>query len=57
MQLDNYIWIVIEYKIRNFFLQKSYTKCAGDASYRRIYKKSKLCESLDQQSEMLLTLL
>ena len=43
--------------MRNFFPQKSYTKCAGDASYRRIYKKSKLCESLDQQSEMLLTLL
>ena len=47
----------IEYKMRNFFLQKSYTKCSGDASYRHIYKKSKLCVSLDQQSEMILALL
>ena len=37
----------------NVFLEKSYTKCGGEASPRVFYKKSKLSVHLDQQSEML----
>ena len=45
---------LIEYKVRNllFFLKKSYRKCGGEASLR-LFKKLKLCISLDQQCEML----
>ena len=28
--------------MRNIFLEKSYTKCRGEASFRPIYKKSNL---------------
>ena len=36
-----------------FLLEKSYTKCGGEASPRLLYKKLKSSISLDQQSEML----
>ena len=32
----------IEHNMRNIFLEKSHTKCGGEASPRPIYKKSKL---------------
>ena len=38
---------VIEYKMRNIFLEKWYTKCCGEASPRPFYKKSKLSIFLD----------
>ena len=44
---------LIEYNMRNIFLQKLYTKCGGKASPRPFYKKSQLSISLNQQSEML----
>ena len=42
---------LIECNMRNIFLEKSYTKCGGEASPRPFYKKSKLIISLDQQCE------
>ena len=47
---------LIEYNMRNIFLEKSYTKYGGEASPRPFYEKSKLSVSLDQQSEMLQSL-
>ena len=44
---------LIEYNMRNTFLEKSCTKCGGGASPRSFYKKMKLNISLDYQSEML----
>ena len=44
---------LIEYKMRNIFLKKSYTKCGGKASPRPFHKKQKLSISLVQHSEML----
>ena len=44
---------LIEYNIRNNFLEKSYTKGCGEASLRSFWTKSKLNVCLDQQSEML----
>ena len=44
-----------EYNTRNIFLEKSYTKCDGEATPGPFYEKSKnstLSISLDQQSEM-----
>ena len=41
-----------EQKMKNIFLEKSYTKCGREASPRCFYKKSKLSISLDQLSEM-----
>ena len=41
---------LIEYNLRNIFLEKSYTKCGREVSPRHLYKKSKLRISLDQQS-------
>ena len=44
---------LIEYNIINIFLEKSYAKYDGEVSPRSFYRnKSKLCISLDQQSEM-----
>ena len=43
---------IIEYNMRNIFLEKSYTKCGQEASPRFFYKKSKFNISLDQQSDM-----
>ena len=44
---------VIEYNMKNNFLEKSCTKCGGEATPRPFYKKSEPSISLDQQSEML----
>ena len=44
---------LIEYNMRNIFLEKSYTKCDGEAKPRAIYENTKLWISLDPQSEML----
>ena len=37
-----------EYKMKNIFLEKSYTKSGGEAIFRPFYTKSKLSISLDQ---------
>ena len=39
---------LIEYKIRNIFLEKSHTKWGGETSRRPITGKLKLSISLDQ---------
>ena len=39
---------LIEYKMRNIFLEKTYPKCGGDTLHRLFSKKSKLSKSLDQ---------
>ena len=39
---------LIEYNIRNTFLEKSYTKCAGETIPRPLPKKPKLSISLDR---------
>ena len=39
---------LIEYNMRNIFLEKSYTKCNGETIPRFFSKKSKLNVSLDQ---------
>ena len=44
---------LIEYEMKNIFLEESYRKCGGEASSRPFYKKSKLKISLNQQSEIL----
>ena len=46
-----------KYNMRNIFLETSYTKWGGGASTRPCYKKSKLSTSLNQQSEMVYSLL
>ena len=44
---------LVEYNVRNIFVGKSYTKCAGEAIPRPLSKKSNLSISLDQQSKFL----
>ena len=39
---------LIEYNMRNNFLEKSYTKCDGESTPRSFSKKSQLSISLDQ---------
>ena len=39
---------LIEYNMRNIFLETSYTKCGGETIPRPFSKKSKLSISLDQ---------
>ena len=39
---------LIEYNMRNIFVEKSYAKCAGETIPRPLSKKSKLSISLDQ---------
>ena len=39
---------LIEYNMRNIFLEKSYTKCGGETSPRPFSEKLKLSISLDQ---------
>ena len=39
---------LIEYNIRDIFVEKSYTKCAGETIPRPLSTKSKLSTSLDQ---------
>ena len=47
---------LIQYNMRNIFIDNSYRKCGGEVNLRPFYKKSKLNISLDQQSEMLYSL-
>ena len=47
---------LIEYKMRNIFLEKWFTKCGGKTRPSPFYKKSKLNISLDQQPETLQSL-
>ena len=44
---------LIEYNIRNIFLEQSYTQSCGEAGPRPFHKKLKLSVSVDEQSEML----
>ena len=39
---------LIEYNMRNIFVEKSYTKCGGETIPRPLSKKSKLSISRDQ---------
>ena len=39
---------LIEYNMRNIFVEKSYIKCAGETIPRPLSKKSKFSISLDQ---------
>ena len=48
---------LIDYKMRNTFLEKSYTKCRGKTISRTFSRKSELNISLDQQSKVLQSLL
>ena len=40
---------LIEYKIRNIFIEKSYTRCAGEIISSPLSKNLRLSMSLDQQ--------
>ena len=44
---------LIEYNLRNIFLEKSYTKYGGETIPRPYFKKSKLSKSLDQYPKVL----
>ena len=44
---------LIEYNMRNVFLEKSYTTFVGEVSLKPFYKNSKLSISLEQGSETL----
>ena len=39
---------LIEYNMGNIFIEKSYTKCAGETIPRPLSRKSKMSISLDQ---------
>ena len=39
---------LIEYNMRNIFVERSYTRCGGETISRPFSKKSKLSISLDQ---------
>ena len=43
---------LIEYHLRNIFLEKSDTECGGETIPRPLFKKSKLSVSLDQYSKV-----
>ena len=47
---------LIEYKMENIFLEKSYTKCGGETIHRPFSKKSKLSRSFCQLSKALYSL-
>ena len=47
---------LIEYNMRNIFLEKSYTKCGGKIIPGPFSKESKLSISLDQQTDILYSL-
>ena len=47
---------LIEYNVRNIFLEKSYSKCGGETIPRPFPKKSKLSLSLAQQSKVFYSL-
>ena len=42
---------LMEFNMRNIFLEKSYTKCDGETSPRPLSEKLKLSISLDQESK------
>ena len=42
---------LLEYNLRNIFLEKSHTKCGGETIPRLFSKKSKLSISLDRYSK------
>ena len=44
---------LIEYNMRNIFVEKSYAKFGGETIPRPLSKKSKLSISLDQQCDVL----
>ena len=44
---------LIEYNLRNIFLEESYTNCGGKTIPWPFFKKSKLSISLDQYSKVL----
>ena len=44
---------LIEYNMRNIFLQKSYTECGKETSLRAFSEKLKVTISLDQYSKVL----
>ena len=44
---------LIDYKMRNIFLEKSFTKVGGETITRPFSKKLKLSIYLDQQSQVL----
>ena len=44
---------LIEYNMKNIFVEKSYSKCAGETIPRPLSKKSKLSLSLDQKCKVL----
>ena len=48
---------LIEYNMRNIFLEKSYTKSGRETIPRPFSRKSKLTKSLDQYSKILYILL
>ena len=48
---------LIEYNMRNIFLEKSYTKCGRESILRPFSKNSKLSIYLDQYSKVLYILL
>ena len=47
----------MEFNNRNIFVQKSYPKCGGEIIHKPFPKKSKLSVSVDQQPEVLHSLL
>ena len=47
---------LIEYNKKNIFVEKSYTKCDGEAILRYFLKKLKLSISVDQSSNVLYSL-
>ena len=47
---------LIEYNMRNTFIEKSYKKCDGDTIPRQIPKKSKVSIFLYQQAKVLQSL-
>ena len=49
--------LLLEYNLRNIFLEKPYTNCGGETIPRPFPKKSKLNISLHQHSKVLYTLL
>ena len=47
---------LIIYSLKNFFLEKSYTKCGGETIHKSFFKKSKLSICLDQKPKALYSL-
>ena len=48
--------LLVEYNMRNIFLEKTYTKCGVKTSPRSFHKKSKLSISLGQLPKSLFSL-